>query len=90
MGRQTLRQRRLLTDKYDRFTIGDKSNNGQDALLRIERGNVGLNGGIDNKRMDGYSEPTTLILRGLVWNYHQKRRGESMRKRRRGLRHEKR
>jgi hypothetical protein len=34
----------------------------------LNMGNIGLNGGIDNKRMDGYSEPTTLILRGLVWN----------------------
>jgi len=28
--------------------------------------NVGANGGIDNKSMDGYSEPATPILRGLV------------------------
>jgi len=29
-------------------------------------GNVALNVGIDNKSMDGYSEPTTPIVRGLV------------------------
>jgi hypothetical protein len=31
-----------LTDKYHKFTIGDKSNNGQDASLRIEMGNINL------------------------------------------------
>jgi hypothetical protein len=34
----------------------------------LNMGNVGLNGGIDNKGMDGYSELTTPILRRLVWN----------------------
>jgi len=29
-------------------------------------GTVGLNGGIDNKSMDGYSEPATPIFRELV------------------------
>jgi len=32
----------------------------------LNMGNVGLNGGIDNKSMDGYSESTTPVLRGLV------------------------
>jgi hypothetical protein len=36
--------------------------------LILNKGNVGLNGGIDNKGMDGYSESTTPILRGLIWN----------------------
>jgi hypothetical protein len=30
--------------------------------------NIGLNGSIDNRRMDGYSEPIIPILRGLVWD----------------------
>jgi hypothetical protein len=34
----------------------------------LNMGNVGLNVGIDNRRMDGYSEHTTSILRGLVWD----------------------
>ena len=35
-------QRRLLTTRCHRYIIGDKSNEGQDASLRIEMGNVGL------------------------------------------------
>jgi hypothetical protein len=50
-------------------------------------GDIGLNGGIDNKSIDGYSELTTPVLKEWVWNYHQKKRRESMKKRRRGLRH---
>ena len=34
----------------------------------VDMENVGLDGGIDNKSMDGYSEPMSPILRGLVWN----------------------
>jgi hypothetical protein len=34
----------------------------------LNMGNVELNGGIDKESMDGYSEPKTPILRGLVWN----------------------
>jgi len=32
----------------------------------LNMGNIGLNGGIDNESMDGYSEPTTPIFRGLI------------------------
>jgi len=34
----------------------------------LNMGNIGLNGGIDNKSMDGYSEPKTPISMGLIWN----------------------
>jgi hypothetical protein len=61
---------------------------GFEPVLNIE--NIGLNGGIDNEGMNGYPEITTPVVRGWVWNYHQKRRRESMRKRRRGLRRGKR
>jgi hypothetical protein len=37
---------------------------GFESILNIE--NVGLNGGIDNQSIDGYSEPATPIFRGLV------------------------
>jgi hypothetical protein len=39
---------------------------GLELILNME--NVGLNGSIDNRRTDGYSEPMTPILRGLVWD----------------------
>jgi hypothetical protein len=68
--------------------LQDMAADGFEPILNIV--NVGLNGGLDNESMDGYSEPATPILRGLVWDYHQKTRRESMRKRRRGLRHGKR
>jgi len=35
-------QRRLLTTRYHRYTIGDKSDESQDASLRVEIGNPDL------------------------------------------------